>query len=156
MSHGSPNSCGVAILFKKGFDCTILSKFEDPLGSYLILKAEIKDKLNVLINIYAPNNDKDITNFLNNPRTILQNENLEDKENIIIAGKINCPPNPALDKKKVVQCYRGNQLLKPLIVYETNLIWLTFENLKSFFKKFHEEQKLANDFIPLRLLADFK
>ena len=32
MSHGSPNSCGVAILFKKGFDCTILSKFEDPLG----------------------------------------------------------------------------------------------------------------------------
>ena len=117
---------------------------------------EIKDKLNVLINIYAPNNDKDITNFLNYPRTILQNENLEDEENIIIAGKINCPPNPALDKKKVVQCYRGNQLLKPLIVYETNLIWLTFENLKSFFKKFHEEQKLANDFIALRLLADFK
>ena len=100
MSHGSPNSCGVAILFKKGFDCTILSKFEDPLGSYLILKAEIKDKLNVLINIYAPNNDKDITNFLNNPRTILQNENLEDKENIIIGGKINCPLNPALDKKR--------------------------------------------------------
>ena len=101
MSHGSPNSCGVVILFKKGFDCTILSKFEDPwpLGSYLILKAEIKDKLNVLINIYAPNNDKDITNFLNNPRTILQNENLEDKENIIIGGEINCPLNPALDKK---------------------------------------------------------
>ena len=49
MSQGSPNSCGVAILFKNGFDCTILSKFEDPLGSYLILKAEIKDKLNVLI-----------------------------------------------------------------------------------------------------------
>ena len=89
---------------------------------------EIKDKLNVLINIYAPKNDKDITNFLNYPRTILQNENLEEEENIIIAGKINCPPNPALDKKKVVQCYRGNQLLKPLIVYETNLIWLTFEN----------------------------
>ena len=99
MSHGSPNSCGVAILFKKGFDCTILSKFEDPLGSYLILKAEIKDKLNVLIIIYTPNNDKDITNFLNNPRTILQNENLEDKENIIIGGKINCPLNTALDKK---------------------------------------------------------
>ena len=53
----------------------------------------------MLINIYAPNNDKDITNFLNNPRTILQNENLEDKENIIIGGKINCPLNPALDKK---------------------------------------------------------
>ena len=65
----------------------------------MILKAEIKDKLNVLINIYAPNNDKDITNFLNNPRTILQNENLEDEENIIIGGDYNCPLNPSLDKK---------------------------------------------------------
>ena len=113
MSHGGSNLCGVAILFKKGFDFTILSKFEDPLGSYLILKAEIKDKLNVLIIIYAPNNDKDITNFLNNPRTILLNENLEDEENIIIGGEINCLMVPALDGKKVVQCYRGNQSLKP-------------------------------------------
>ena len=90
---------------------------------------EIKDKLNVLINIYAPNiNDKDITNFLNYPRTILQNENLEDEENIIIARLDSADNLFSLDKKKVVQCYRGNQLLKPLIVYETNLIWLTFEN----------------------------
>ena len=27
MSHGSPNSCGVAILFKKGVDCTIYLKY---------------------------------------------------------------------------------------------------------------------------------
>ena len=81
---GSSNSCGVAILFKKGFDCTVLSKLEDPLGRYLILKAEIKDKLYVLINIYAPNKDKDIITFLNNQRTILQNDNPEDEENIII------------------------------------------------------------------------
>ena len=75
---------------------------------------EIKDKLNVLINIYAPNiNDKDITNFLNYPRTILQNENLEDEENIIIGGKINCPLNPALDKKK------GGTMLPRKSVIET-------------------------------------
>ena len=91
MSHGSPNSCGVAILFKKGFDCTVLSKFEDPLGLYLILKAEIRDKLFVLINIYAPNKDKNVINFLNNLRTTLQNENLDDEENIIIGD------DPALD-----------------------------------------------------------
>ena len=99
MSHGSSNSCGVAILFKKGFDCTVLSKIEDPLGRYLILKAEIKDKLYVLINIYAPNKDKDIITFLNNLRTLLQNENLEDEENIIIGGDFNCLLNPSLDKK---------------------------------------------------------
>ena len=89
MSHGSSNSCGVATLFKKGFDCTVLSKFEDPLGRYLILKAEIKDKLYVLINIYAPSKDKDIITFLNNLRTILQNDN-----------PLNCPLNPSLDKKR--------------------------------------------------------
>ena len=45
MSHGSSNSCGVAILFKKEFDCTVLSKFEDPLGRYLILKGEINGQI---------------------------------------------------------------------------------------------------------------
>ena len=64
-------------------------------------------------NIYAPNNDKDITNFLYYPRTILQNENLEDEENIIIGGKINCPLNPALDKKK------GGTMLPRKSVIET-------------------------------------
>ena len=112
MSHGSSNSCGVTILFKKGFDCTVLSKFEDPLGRYLILKAEIKDKLCLLINIYAPSKDKDIITFLNNLRTILQNENLEDEENIIIAGDFNCPLNPALDKK-------GGTMLRRKSVIET-------------------------------------
>ena len=67
----------------------------------------------MLINIYAPNNDKDITNFLNYPRTILQNENLEDEENIIIAGKINSPSNPALDKKN------GGTMLPRKSVIET-------------------------------------
>jgi len=127
MSHGSPNLCGVAIRFKKGFDCTILSKFEDPLGSYLILKAEIKDKLNVLINIYAPNNDKHITNFLNYLRTILQNVEIW-KTKKIIGGKINCPLNPALDKKKGGTMLPRKSVIETiLIVYETNLIWLTFE-----------------------------
>ena len=66
MSHGSSNSCGVAILVNKGVDYTIHSKIADPLGRYVILKAEFEDKMYVLINIYAPNKDKDIVNFLNN------------------------------------------------------------------------------------------
>ena len=62
-------------------------KIRGPTRELLILKAEIKDKLNVLINICAPNNDKDITNFLNYPRTILQNENLENEGNTNYRGK---------------------------------------------------------------------
>ena len=43
--HGSSNSCGVAILIKKDVDCTIHQKIFDPLGRYIVLKAEIKDKI---------------------------------------------------------------------------------------------------------------
>ena len=63
MSHCtcSSNSCGVAILFRKGVDCVIHTKNLDPLERYIILKATIKDKIYILIYIYAPNKDKDIT-----------------------------------------------------------------------------------------------
>jgi len=53
MAHGSSNSCGVAILVKKGVDCTIHSKILDPLGRYVILKAEINDKIHVFINFIS-------------------------------------------------------------------------------------------------------
>ena len=36
---------------------TIHSKILDPLGRYVILKAEINDKMYVLINVCAPNKD---------------------------------------------------------------------------------------------------
>ena len=66
IAHGSSNSRGVAMLFKKGVDYKIHSKILDPLGRYITLKAEIEDKMYVLINICAPNKDTNIENFLNN------------------------------------------------------------------------------------------
>ena len=96
MSHGSSNSRGVAILIKKGVDYDPYSKIIDPLGWYIILKAEIKDKIYVLINIYAPNKDKD--RFFADLLARLKNENL-DEENIIVGGDFNCPLNTILDKK---------------------------------------------------------
>ena len=97
MSHGNPNS--LAILFKKGADCIIHAKILDTVGRFVILKAKIKDKIYVLINIYAPNKDMDTVDFLNNLRMILHNENLDEEDNIIIGGNFNCPINPVLDKK---------------------------------------------------------
>ena len=81
-SHGSSNSRGVAILFKNGIDCSITHKIVDPEGRYIILKACIQDKDYVLINVYAPNKDKDQVNFFNNLLSILQNENLDSLDNI--------------------------------------------------------------------------
>ena len=99
LSHGSSNSCGVAILVKKGVDCTIHSKILDPSGRYIILKAEIEDKMYILINIYAPNKDTNIVTFFNNLLMTLRKNDFDEEENIIIGGDFNCPPNPLLDKK---------------------------------------------------------
>ena len=46
------------------------------MGGYIVVKAVIKDKSHVeLINIYAPNKDKDLINFFKNLFEILQKEN---------------------------------------------------------------------------------
>ena len=97
--HGSSNSRGVAILIKNGVDCTIHKKVLDPLGRYIILKAEIKDKMYVLINVYAPNKDKDIVAFLKNLLITIQKEDLDCENNILLGGDFNCPLNPAVDNK---------------------------------------------------------
>ena len=79
-SIGSSSSCGVATLIKKGIDCVIHSKDLDPMGRYVILNDEIKDKMYVLINIYAPNRDFGIVKFLNTLRSTLYKENLDEKK----------------------------------------------------------------------------
>ena len=95
MSHGSPNSRGVAILFKKGVDCIIHSKILDPVGRYVILKAEMY----LLINIYAPNKDAKIVEFLKDLGATLLKVNLDEEENIILGEDFNRPLNPVLDKQ---------------------------------------------------------
>ena len=97
-SHGSSNSAGVAILIKNGVDCTVNSVISDPSGRYLILRTEIEDKSYVLVNIYAPNKDKDLTIFFRNTQKLICDNNLDCEENIIIGGDFNCPLNPLLDK----------------------------------------------------------
>ena len=80
MSHGSSNSRGVAVLMKKGVEVIVYSKIMDPQGRFIILKAEFNDNLYVLINVYAPNKDKDSVKFLEALRTTLRTENLDIEE----------------------------------------------------------------------------
>ena len=106
LSHGSPNSCKRAILLKKGVERVIHSKILDSQGHYIILKVEIKDKMYVLINIYAPNKDTCIIKFLTMLLFTLRKENLGEEENIILGGDFNCPLNPFLDKKSGILTQR--------------------------------------------------
>ena len=99
MSHGNFNSRGVAILLKKGIDCTIHSEIIDPQGRFIILKADIADSKYTLINIYASNKDNDIANFFEKLRKALLEEHFDADEKVIVGGDFNCPMNPFLDKK---------------------------------------------------------
>lgn len=83
-AHGTFDARGVAVLFKRGVDCKIHSKLLDPEGRRTILKAEIQDKTVVLINVYAPNKNTELTHFFTNLLTLLQNENLDSEVNIIL------------------------------------------------------------------------
>ena len=99
MTHESSNSCGLAIFVEKDADCTIHSKILDPLRQFVIVQAEIKDKMYVLVKIYPPNKDGNIVSFFNNLLVTLQKNNLDEEENVIMGGDFNFPLNPSIDKK---------------------------------------------------------
>ena len=58
-----PTYVGTAILISNKANCTELSTTADPLGRFIISKVQVDDKVYVLVNIYAPNKDKDSTFF---------------------------------------------------------------------------------------------
>jgi len=88
-----------AILIRNGVDCSVLSSILDPLGRFIILKVEIDDKVYALVNIYAPNRDKDLTVSFKNVHKVIRDEDIDCEENIIIGGDFNCPLNREMEKK---------------------------------------------------------
>ena len=84
---------------KNNLDCTTHHIVLDPMGRYVILKADVEDTTYLLINVYAPNKDKDLLEFFKILNT-LKKENLDSEENIVMGGDFNFPLNPAIDKKR--------------------------------------------------------
>ena len=99
LAHGSSNSRGVAILFRKGFDCKIIKKIIDPSGRYISIQAQINDENYFLVNVYGPNNDNQAVQFYDHLIDLLRKEGLAYEDKIIIGGDFNCPINPLLDKQ---------------------------------------------------------
>ena len=75
-----------AILIRNNTNYSVLSTTRDPLGRFIILKIQIDDKVYVLVNIYAPNKDKDLIQFFRKLHGLLQMEDLDSEENIILGG----------------------------------------------------------------------
>lgn len=80
LSGNSSNSLGVGILIDSNVQYTLLDYKEIVTGRIQMLKIEIENKIIVLMNIYAPNNDD--TNFFN----IIEKEIIDNNEHTLILG----------------------------------------------------------------------
>ena len=56
-SHGTTNSKGVAITFKRNLKISVVNFFRDKDGRYLVAEIALKQKMLHLANVYGPNND---------------------------------------------------------------------------------------------------
>ena len=63
-------------MIRNNTNYSVLSTTRDPLGRFIILKIQIDDKVYVLVNIYAPNKDKDLIQFFRKLHGVLQMEDL--------------------------------------------------------------------------------
>ena len=96
---GACNARGVAILFRKGFDCKIIKKNIDPAWRFISVQTQINDENYFLVNVYGPNNDNQSVQFYDHLIDLLRKEGLAYEDKIIIGGDFNCPINPLLDKQ---------------------------------------------------------
>ena len=98
MVHGTNHSRGVAILFRKQLEVEILSSKFDFKSRFILLKTKINDEHFNLINIYAPNKEKEQIEFLEDIRRILITEKVIAADNNVFAGDWNMVLDKDMDK----------------------------------------------------------
>ena len=98
-SHGSNNSKGVLTLIKNDLDFQLVSKSIDDGGRYIILKAIVQETLFLLVNIYAPDKEKEQVPFFENLKKLIKSMLDNDNEipHILIGGDHNAHLNQKLD-----------------------------------------------------------
>ena len=96
--HGSKHSRGVAVLFRKHLDVAVLEKYLDAEGRFIVLKVKINDYQFNLINIYAPNREKEQITFINELKKTLENKEVLISDNNIFSGDWNIVLDLEMDK----------------------------------------------------------
>ena len=97
-AHGTTNSCGVAILFKRNLAVNILETIIDPEGRFLIQKIVFEDTEIVLGNMYAPTQDKEYEQIVKLSQFQESLMPFHD-EVMLIGGDFNITLDPALDRR---------------------------------------------------------
>lgn len=89
-SHGKTNSKGVAILLGEKLEYTIISSSVDEQGRFIILLCEIQGLSTLLINSYAPNDEKGQVCLLENIFQKISEIDYPLETSIIWGGDFNC------------------------------------------------------------------
>ena len=98
-AHGGKHSRGVLIAFRKGLDYKVVSNKQDYKGRFLICELELFDERLVIINLYAPNREKEQCEFLIDLMRVMNQLNVKKEDKIIVGGDWNIVRNLILDKK---------------------------------------------------------
>lgn len=83
-SFGRSNSRGVSIFIKKELQYSLIDTFEDSNGRILLINIEINDNILTLVNVYAPNCEKDRNIFFKKINNLIDKHRL----GVIILGGI--------------------------------------------------------------------
>ena len=98
-SHGANNARGVAILIQNKFDCIVQESAIDADGRFLMLKVLLNGEQALLVNVYGPNRDSQLSSFYQNLLKHILEKGFDTIDNIIMGGDFNCPLNPIVDKR---------------------------------------------------------
>ena len=108
-AHGTSQSKGVCILISRKVEqnVKILESNCDPNGRYIIAVLQIGERIVVLANVYAPNQDD--PNFF---QQLIQNIARTNQAEIILLGDFNLVLSPELDRSEKVQYHpRSHKVL---------------------------------------------
>ena len=143
-SHGSSNSCGVAILIRRGLNLEIKDQIMDPLGRFLILKYTYDQTETAIVNVYAPTQDKEYEQIVFLSKIRQELFSFQDLT-ILVGGDFNIALNPNLDRYNSAQPYYHSrryreELLKTMQDFDLIDYWREQNpNIRRF--TFHRKQQ---------------
>ena len=88
-AHDTSNSRGTLIAFREGLKYIVISGHQNDNGRYVILKVEIQSSPIILINYYAPNEERQQVQVFTEISDILEKMELEEDTQLIWGGDFN-------------------------------------------------------------------
>ena len=98
-SHGTSASRGCMIMFKSSLDHLVTAHVADEHGRYILAKCEIRNQKMFLINVYAPNKEKEHEAFLLDLFNSIKAFYDDEYYHVVAGGDWNFVENVSLDKK---------------------------------------------------------